>query len=301
MSRTASRYSPSFALSLAPMRPCSVAIRSRTESRMLRSVAICVGARRPIGAAAAAEHPLEQDARIVLHRQRRRRSPPGDGVGVGAAEPDVARAGQVAAVDGHLQRGELRLVAERLRDQLIDRDAGLDLGGVGALRRDVGEEARRGAGMHAGAGGGRRRRVVGEPREHGDAIAERLERLHRRREREAGTLLRGRPLLHHHAVRHVDHAEAERRLCRRLRRRGERRHHAVQQRQRQRGAEAAQNRAARQRHPGDDHDSVLRIWNGALETMPMTTDDQRKPSRDASRTIRRSVGRSWYSTPRPSA
>ena len=39
----------------------------------------------------AAEHALEHEPRVELHRQRLRRRPPGDGVEIGAAEADLAR------------------------------------------------------------------------------------------------------------------------------------------------------------------------------------------------------------------
>ena len=93
------------------------------------------------------------------------------------------------------------------------------------------------------------------------------------------------PRLGKHAARDVDGAEPERRArsCPRLR--GERRHHRVQQRQRDRRAQgAAQERAARKMLLRDDHgcctlvcatvlvvsagSSLVRIWKGALSTMP---------------------------------
>ena len=47
--------------------------------------------RRRIGRAAIAEQALEDHARVVLHRQRRRRTSPGDRAGVGAAVAAIAR------------------------------------------------------------------------------------------------------------------------------------------------------------------------------------------------------------------
>ena len=80
-----------------------------------------------------------------------------------------------------------------------------------------------------------------------------------------------------HAVGHVDHAEAiapARRPCALAR---ERRHHGVEQRQRQRGADAAQHRAARDGLRDDDHDlpSRMRKRNGTLATMPIMIADHR--------------------------
>ena len=99
------------------------------------------------------------------------------------------------------------------------------------------------------------------------------------------------PRVGEHAARHVDRAEPERRARRRARLRRERRHHRVEQGQRHRGAEgAAQERAAGQMLLRDDHgycplgrssataverrvrvpsgSSLVRIWNGALSTIP---------------------------------
>ena len=63
-----------------------------------------------IRAAAVAEQPLEHRARVVLRRQRRVRAAPGDRVGVGAGEPDVAGARRLAGLDGQLERRQLRLL-----------------------------------------------------------------------------------------------------------------------------------------------------------------------------------------------
>ena len=85
-SRTASRYSSSFAPVAVPeLAPAAAPTLSVTESRMLRSSATPRQPGRRVGAVAVAEQPLEDDARVVLHRQRRRRAAPGDRVGVGAA------------------------------------------------------------------------------------------------------------------------------------------------------------------------------------------------------------------------
>ncbi len=122
-------------------------------------------------------------------------------------------------------------------------------------------------------------------------IAERFERLHDRLELEVAPLLLRMPGVGEHAVRHVDRAEPERRVRRRARRGRERRHHRVQQGQRDRGTEGTvQERAAGQMLLRDDHgystlaratlltvspgSSLVRIWNGALSTMPMMIDAQ---------------------------
>jgi hypothetical protein len=79
-------------------------------------------------------------------------------------------------------------------------------------------------------------------------------------------------------------------LRRRLMQGGERRRHRIEERQRNRGPERAQHGAARQRPLGDHHEAVLPIWNGVLDTIPRTIDDQRYPDAAASRTMRRIAG-----------
>ena len=209
MSRTASRYSRASPRSREPRRP------PQLGDALARPSRACCGrrqsaraARRGIGAAAVAEQPLEDDPRVVFHRQRRRRAAPGDGIGVGAAEAGVARAGEVAPSSASSSDASWVCSAELLRSNLIDRDAGLDLGRVGSLRLNAGQEPRRRARMHAGAV------PAAEPAaccasplsttsrsRNGSAAAG-------REELEAGALRRRRPLLHDHAVRHVDDTEA---------------------------------------------------------------------------------------------
>ena len=47
--------------------------------------------------------------------------------------------------------------------------------------------------------------------------------------------------------------------------------------------------------------SLVRIWKGALFTIPIRIDPNRSSSRSASCTMERITGISWYSTPRPRA
>ena len=97
-----------------------------------------------LGRAAAAEHALEHDLRVQLHRQRRRRRRPGDRVRVHAAVAlaAVARA-RAGILDRHLHRRQQRLAADLLRDDLVDRLAGANVG-AGGLLRLVGAQERRG-------------------------------------------------------------------------------------------------------------------------------------------------------------
>src|SRR5690606_1663264 len=75
---------------------------------------------------AVAEQALEDDLRIVLHRQRRVRPLPGDGVAVRAAQ--AVAAVHARLLDHQLERGERRLLAYLLRDDLVNGDAELGLG-----------------------------------------------------------------------------------------------------------------------------------------------------------------------------
>src|SRR5437588_851670 len=76
----------------------------------------------PLGiGAAVAEQPLEDDLRIVLHRQGRGRTLPRDRVAIRAAQAVAAAERRV--LDHHLERWERRVLADVLRRELIHRDA----------------------------------------------------------------------------------------------------------------------------------------------------------------------------------
>ena len=92
----------------------------------------------------------------------------------------------------------------------------------------------------------RRDRRMREVADDAHAIAERLERLQDLGELEPGPVSRRRPLVHRRAVRDVDAAHARLRRGCRLRERGGRGHHRFEQRQRQRDAGAAKERAPRE-------------------------------------------------------
>ena len=100
---------------------------------------------------------------------------------------------------------------------LIDRDARQDVLGLGALGADTGEPA---GGAHRVIAA--RRGRAHEIRDHDERVAERLERLQRRREFEARSDAGGRPRFHDGAVGNEDGAESRARRGRRLRERGER-------------------------------------------------------------------------------
>src|SRR5262249_5618441 len=84
-----------------------------------------------------AKEPLEDDARIGLRRQRRRRAAPRDRICIGTAITQVAVSNRLRRFQAELQRGELRLLAKLSRSELVHRNACLDFGTGRILRRDV--------------------------------------------------------------------------------------------------------------------------------------------------------------------
>ena len=224
---------------------------------------------RGVGAPGVAEQPLEDGPRVGLHGQRGRRAAPADGVGVGAGVAAPAGTHVVARLEGELERRELGVPARLPRHELVHRDPGPELRALGAPGGHAGQEAR-GPGLVDVVGP-----LVAEPRHHEQAVAEPRQRLENRRDLEAGAVGRRRPLLHDDAVRHVDDAEPPHRCGRGPAHRGQGRHHAVEQRQRERRADAAEHRATGKGLLADHHDSDLRSWNGVLSTMPSTRSDHR--------------------------
>ena len=180
-------------------------------------------ARRAIGAAAVAEQLLEHRARVELHRQRLRLAAPRQRVRVDAAQVAGARAGVGRRIHRQLERGDLRLAGEVPREQLIHRDVGDDLDFVAPAARRAGQERSGRAGVDVVP-------VRLEPGEHEHLVAERRQRLEDRRELEGRALGLRQPVLHRHAVGHVEGLEPVHRLRRGAR---EGRRHGIQQRQRQ--------------------------------------------------------------------
>ena len=230
--------------------------RGHLVGHRVQEAAILLDARQPrggIGAARVSQQALEHRPRVGLHRQRRRRAPPADRVGVRTGVAPTTRTHIVARLQRQLQRRELRVPAGFSCHQLIHRHAGPELGALRALRRHAGQEAR-GPGLVDVV-----RALVAESRHDQQAVPEPLQRLQDRGDLEPRTRRGGNPLIHHDAVRHVDDAEPPDRLRRGPAKGGQRRHHAVEERQRQRGADAAEHRTARESLPADHHDSDLRI------------------------------------------
>ena len=204
--------------------------------------------REPIRRAAALpEQALEHHPRMRLHRVRRRRGPPGDRVreeAVGAVARDLRR-----LLQHDLERRQLRLATEVLRGHLID--------GRAEHHRRPAPSPLAVPRVHAAQPDGRAARMVAvavaeriglpmrQPAEHEQLIAHRRERAQNRRQLEAGAHCFGNERVLDDAVRRaVDEADPPRRGD--LRGGGQRRHHRIQQGERQRGAHAAQKGPPRQ-------------------------------------------------------
>ena len=242
----------------------------------IEQAAIHLHLAQPVGSAVAvAEQPLENRARIALHRVGRRRRPPGDGVHVGATVAGVAVADDVGGIEGELERCQGGRRADLPGRDLIGGGAHLHIGPLGPL------------GMHAAQPPGARTRVVssavaerlelamGQVGHHDHLLAERRERLERGRPLELAAHTIRRPGRVVGTVRDVDEGEPARGARGRAGHGRQRRHHGVQQRQRHRGSHSPQHRPARQGLLRDDHGCTLRIRNGLLSTTPRISDEKR--------------------------
>ena len=204
-----------------------------------------------------------------------------------------------------LDRREPRRLADVLRDDLVGRDAVLDVGAGRLLRVHAGEVRRGGARVVAGAVAERHAVLLRQAGEHEHVVLVRGQRLEHRRQLEARAGALRRPAGHRHAVGHVREDQALRAAGRCGL--GERRRHGVEHRQGDGRAEAAQERASRQVRAGDDHGAVTpagaarRIWNGKLFTISSTRPENAYSCCGSLLTMPRMVGLSWRSRPRPSA
>ena len=90
---------------------------------MLRSSRIC--ASRCAGVPPSPNSRSNTTRGFDFHRQRRGRRPPGDRVPVDAAVAVVAVADEVVLLERHLERQQRRVLADRLRRDLVDGDARL--------------------------------------------------------------------------------------------------------------------------------------------------------------------------------
>ena len=250
-----------------------------------------------LGAVAGAEEALEHVAWVVLHRQRRCGRTPRDGVVVGAAVPERAGAEQVRGFDRQLQGCQLRVLLEVAGYHLVQGRAGADVHALGPERARAGEPGGLHPGMLAAVDAVALLAVA--PADHEQAIAVGLDRLQDRVDLERPTRVRLAPDGHVEAHAHIHRAEAPDRGRGGEPRRGERRHHRVEQRECEGGAQPTQDRAARQVRFRDH--SVLLIWNGRLFVMVRISVDHRLPAASVSRMTWRTTGMSDGASPRPRA
>ena len=192
-------------------------------------------------ARAIAEQPLEHHARVDLRRQRLRRRRPRDRVGVGAAVAPVAVAEVAGVLDAELQRREDRVLPVLVGDVLVDGDAQERAHRV-ASRPRAGQQHRAARVIAARLVRRRHRLRHVEAADQDDAVAEWLQRLRDEGEVEVLPVLERTPVARRCAVRVPDADEAPHRRRGGQPRGRQRRHHRLEQRQRQRDAGTAQKR-----------------------------------------------------------
>ena len=193
---------------------------------------------------------------------------------------------------GQLHRGQRRVLPDRLRGDLVGRDAGVGVHSLRGLRAHAAQPRGRAQRVHGRRVGG----LMAEPGHDVHPIAKGFERLQDRRELEPAANGGGRPLVHDRAVGHVHEAQTRPARRGRLRQQRARRHHRVEERQREAHAEPLQERSPVEVFSCEKHDGLrstaLRlqsradanvpsargarfIWNGALFTMPTTMEEKR--------------------------
>ena len=234
----------------------------RLLGHRIENAAGVVHLRPPVGRAApVAEQTLEHHARVRFHLERRGLVAPRDRVRVEAVAR-VARDGG-GTLEHELQRRQRRRLAELTRRDLIGGDAELDAGWpettVPLPGMDAAQPHRRRARMVPVAVSKRVGLSVRETAQHEQAVLDRRQRAQNRRQLEPGARGRRHPLLLDDAVRHVDESESGGGGGSGLGQGGRRRHHRVEQRQRDGRAQPAEERPARQRHLRNDHDSAFLI------------------------------------------
>jgi hypothetical protein len=205
------------------------------------AIEIAAFARLRAQVAIVAEEAFEERTGIERGRQRLGFALPGEVVGVGAGVTGIAVAGLLRVFHADFERGEARLAADLIGDDLVGRDTGFDgrygmsvAVAVGGIFRDLfglhaGEITACGARMVAAAIEQGAAAVVGQIAQQEHVLFERLHRL-----QDAGELSQiarvGRvPVVHDGADRHIHEGHAHRRLYGLAVR--ERGHHGVEERQ----------------------------------------------------------------------
>ena len=186
-----------------------------------------------------AEQAFEHGPWIEHRRQRLGLAAPGQIVGVRTGVAGVAIAGLTGVLHAELERREARIVADLVGDDLVARDAAMDVGHR-LLGLDSGQIRSAAAAVVAGAVEQGASIVVREVAEDGDVVAHGLERLHDARERAEFAFVVDLPVPDVHAVGHVDESHTDWGLHRR----GEGGCHRIEHGQRDGCAEAAQEGAA---------------------------------------------------------
>ena len=173
-------------------------------------------ARGPLGGVTdcPAEHPIEDGPGTHFHRQRRRRRLPRNRVQIGAAEADFARPDFGREVLRHeLERREERVLAVHLRQRLIDRLPGANVGALAPVgMHHAGEEHRGRQGVAASP-----LRTVAQIGDHDHLVLVGFERLQHRLQLEVRAGGLRSPRVHDHAVRreHAHEPSHRRGGCRR--------------------------------------------------------------------------------------
>ena len=221
---------------------------------------------------AVAEQPLKHDARIGFVRERRVGRPPGRRVQVRAAVAGLAVADLIVRFERQLERPQRRVGAQLVGGILVDGLRARDVGAFGALRQHSAQPPGMIPRVDAAALVVGEHRHVAQAAHDDDVLAQRLDRLEHGRHRVVRAAVSfGMEVRQEHPVGHVDEAQAQGPGAGRCGR--ERRHHGIQERQRNRGAHAAQEGSAFERELRDDHrftSSILRCC-GTTRLAPTPT------------------------------
>ena len=206
---------------------------------------------------AIAEQAFEHVARVGGYRQWHCRARPGNAVGIGAGIADVATAQQAGRIDTHLQRRQLRRLAQIAGKNLIHRDRAADIAAFGLVNMRAGQERRTRPAMPGRAVPQRRSHWMTQPGDHRNAVMQRRQWCQNSGQRLSRQIAcRSRTeRVHHHAVGGVKHGQAPGAMAGIHGAGGGR--HGFEHGQGERSAEPTQDGAARQGLAGNDHRASL--------------------------------------------
>ena len=223
-----------------------------------------------------AEEALESQPRVGLRGHGGGGGAPGDAVRVGAAVAGVAVAHRAGLLASQLEGRQPGLRGQGLGHDLVGGDPVPDVRARGLLGVHAGEEAGGGPRVVAGAVPQLVGVVVGEPAQHQQVLAERLQRLQDAGEREGPPSSAG---FQSGMMMPFGTYTKDSRTGRRGGRAGQGGRMASSNGQGQGGARAPQERPPREvpaedgRHEGPP--SPFRIWNGRLCAIPITSAENR--------------------------